>query len=96
MDTDVWRTQAACIDLDPERFVPCESRDQKVRAADLADKQHLANTYCATCPAVRGCAAFADRHQYIGLWGGSLRTNDVRGDGYTVTPLTPNAPRSRT
>lgn len=81
-----WTDRAACHDIELDRFFapfPSGSRDM-----DLIT--HTARTYCRTCPVLTDCAAWADRHEEIGLWAGAYRRR--LGTRYAQTALISEAP----
>ena len=80
-DTDPgpdWRTQAACLDRDPELFFPHPSDET------VADQ--VALKWCSTCPVTEQClkAALAfERGQdsmRFGIWGGRTPEERARID----------------
>ncbi|MFD9964851.1 WhiB family transcriptional regulator [Amycolatopsis sp. NPDC058986] len=58
-----WRRDAACGDMEPERFFPFESQAAEIRAAKAV---------CARCPVKDFCLdeALANGLDY-GIWGGT-------------------------
>ncbi len=60
-DTGIWRTKAACRDVDPEVLFVTSGEDQAAVAERL----------CSGCPVRRECLAFAmDNDVRAGVWGG--------------------------
>lgn len=62
-DKQLWRKQAACIDLDSaEFFLAGEDLEGMRRAQEI----------CATCPVREPCLEFAlASNQSLGIWGGT-------------------------
>jgi hypothetical protein len=94
-----WLDQAACAGADTERFFLGPRDGGRGRTAETAQRRitETANRYCARCPVVAECAAWADKHRSIGLFGGSLRRAAGNGGGgYRRDRLVPAAaPRAR-
>lgn len=64
-----WRSQAACLDADPELFAEQNSHS----TADWTQLQRTADTYCRFCPSLLECRAEGDANQERGIWGGRYR-----------------------
>lgn len=63
-----WKTQARCLDADPDIFFPPEGVN--IREA---------RAVCATCPVQEQCLEYAIRnHIEYGVWGGmSVRQREI-------------------
>lgn len=61
-----WRTNAACLDADPELFA--EQNSHTVR--DIQQLQETADLFCNACPVIAACRAEGNEHHHTGLWGG--------------------------
>lgn len=60
-----WRTQAACLDEDPELFFPTGTTGAAL------DQVERAKAVCRRCPVVAPCLAWAvGTNQQDGVWGG--------------------------
>ena len=60
-----WRSNAACVDEDPELFFPIGTTGPAVEQADAAKR------ICAGCDAREECLEFAiATNQDAGVWGG--------------------------
>ncbi|MDP9023165.1 MAG: WhiB family transcriptional regulator [Actinomycetota bacterium] len=60
-----WRTQAACMDQDPELFFPVGTTGPAV------DQAATAKQVCARCEVREPCLEFAlSTNQDAGVWGG--------------------------
>jgi WhiB family transcriptional regulator, redox-sensing transcriptional regulator len=60
-----WRSQAACIDEDPELFFPIGTTGPAVEQSDAAKR------ICARCDVREPCLEFAlAANQDAGVWGG--------------------------
>ena len=66
-----WRNAAACRDADPERFAP---RGQLSRELER-ELRITGREFCAGCPVIAECKAFADETSAQGVWGGEYRHN---------------------
>ena len=83
-----WRARAACRDADPEIFFPVGDPD------DPADERNLdALSYCARCPVVAECLAFALAKIPYGIAGGmtAAQRRELRA---AALPRTPSPVRS--
>jgi len=64
-DTEGWRPQAACRDVDPEVFFPVGSSGPAV------SHMRTAQAVCRSCPVKDPCLQFAlVTNQEAGVWGG--------------------------
>lgn len=62
-DSQLWRKQAACIDLNSDSFF---------LAGDDLEGMRRAQEICATCPVREPCLEFAlASNQSLGIWGGT-------------------------
>lgn len=73
-----WRSAAACLDADPNLFVPVDrpgrsSRAFQFEAADRANHAQ-AREYCINCPVIADCLAHALTAEEEGTWGGERFT----------------------
>ncbi|MGH8901564.1 MAG: WhiB family transcriptional regulator [Egibacteraceae bacterium] len=66
-----WRTEAACLDEDPELFFPSGT------TGSALDQVERAKAVCRRCPVAAQCLAWAlGTNQQDGVWGG--RSEDER------------------
>lgn len=90
-----WDERAACRGADTDRFFL--GPDDGGRGGPDGKAQRrvtaTARTFCAVCPVIAQCAAFADRHRSLGLYGGSYRR--AWPGPYRADPLVPGAPPAR-
>lgn len=76
----------------PEAFVV----DDRISESLVDVMTDLARRYCARCPVIAECGAFADRTGEVGLWAGALRYHTSTGkDRYRWRPLLPGAASRR-
>ena len=61
----VWE-QAACRGIDTEMFY----RPEEVRKADPVLYLDPIRAVCASCPIWASCLAYAEIHEFYGIWGG--------------------------
>lgn len=88
-----WQRDAACTPDDSERLDTIVGGYPTER--ELLARATAAGQLCAHCPVIAICAAEADLHAEVGVWGGWLRfrAGGDRGE-YTVLRLIPEAPPS--
>lgn len=65
--SEPWMLDGACVGQNPEIFHPGQGGDQS---------QALA--FCAVCPVVDECLAFALAHHEVGVWGGTSERGRAR------------------
>jgi WhiB family transcriptional regulator, redox-sensing transcriptional regulator len=64
-DTESWRDQAACRNLDPDLFFPAGTTGAAL------DQVQRAKAVCRACPVREACLEFAmEANQEPGIWGG--------------------------
>ncbi len=64
-----WRRDADCAGAPGELFW-----QEVPPGANIPEEIQLAaEVFCADCPVREWCAAEADEHEYVGLWGGAWR-----------------------
>lgn len=81
-----WRHHAICAQVDPELFAPAEVGENQYTGRFLA-----AVEICRSCPVKGECAAYAARHQCLGVWGGEvLSQRRTYGGRITADPLMPD------
>lgn len=68
-----WRRLAQCRDVPIELFAP-----RPLDEANSPELRDVARVFCARCPVREECAAEADAHEYLGIWGGSFRRYTAR------------------
>ena len=74
-----WRPEAACRGGFPELFDPEDNMSAPLTNHRRAEIEQVKDAYCAGCPVLASCGAYADRHKYVGLWGGVWRNLDYYG-----------------
>ena len=65
-DSMDWMAHAACQGHDPDMFFPLNPVEAFIPQA-----------VCARCPVVQQCGDLADQSKAVGVWGGTLRTDDT-------------------
>jgi hypothetical protein len=84
-----WQTRAACLVADPIWFDAQAVWDSDTELlATMAAK-----SFCASCPVLTDCAASADAHRELGVWGGVYRT--IKQGRYWWKRCMPDAPEPR-
>lgn len=87
------RERAACSGNGSFAFDRANHYRTRVRPATIPDEvKDSAKTFCAGCPLLAECAAYADKGREEGLWGGSYRVK-VAGQ-YRIFELLPAAERA--
>lgn len=62
-----WQSWAACKGVPTDWFFPPDREREKVRSSRIA----RAKSYCARCPVVSACRAYAlQTYEPFGVWGG--------------------------
>lgn len=78
--SDDWQRRAACGNADPDLFTPVKRGRNQHHATEPNKHPNViaAKEYCAVCPVIDECAAFA-RSQTLwpatGVWGGDYITD---------------------
>ncbi|AOZ72372.1 hypothetical protein BK816_02875 [Boudabousia tangfeifanii] len=78
-----WRSEAACLEEDPELFFPIGSSAAALRQAEAA------KAVCQRCPVMDECLNWAlDNPAEFGIWGGTdeSQRRDMRRNGSYTPP----------
>lgn len=86
-----WRTEAACLDADPELFAEQDSHPDRV----WAQLERTAAMFCAGCPVATACREEGAGYKHTGMWGGLYRwrrEGRIKGRVFVEPPSSPRIP----